>query len=141
MIEDVRAMLDSAEGYVYIKSYDKAIELIRNMEDKIRKIDSEISSAPVRWLNLFITFGSMGVIILLMLLTALFFIYSIVTSRKKEFIRKIETSEMKAKRIKAIKEAEETLEEEMKQGLLSKESYEELKKRYEEAIRKTEEEK
>jgi hypothetical protein len=142
MTEETGLMLDSAEGYVYTKNYDKAIELMRNIEDNIRKIDSEISLAQFKWFNFFINFGFMGLFILILLMIAFYNMTSIYRSLKEKNIEKIsQTKEMKTKRIKELEKAEETLDEELKQGLITKEKYEELKKKYENMIEKAEKEK
>ncbi len=144
MIDEARGKLNSAEGYVYRKGYDKAIELIRDVEDLTKEIEYEISVAPpikpppmlipVEWL----------IILILLTILIMLLIYNFLKRKTpQKILPEVNLKEMiveKDKKGKINKELEELreacslIEEEFKEGLLSKESYEELKSKYEEKI-------
>jgi hypothetical protein len=144
MIDEARSKLNSAEGYIYRKGYDKAIEIIRDVEDLTKEIEYEISIAPplkpspvlipVEWL----------IILILLTIVFILIIYNVFRRKAqpkikpeislKEMIVGKEKIDKVSKELEELREAYSLIEEEFKEGLLSEESYEELKSKYEEKI-------
>jgi len=146
LLSEAESLLDLAEDHVYNKMYDDATEKIREAENLIRKAEYELTIAPtiVTIPPLAIPFEWILIIILIIIIIGILLFF--ILTRKKEGVRKVpglkikklilETKEVKEleEEIESLREAEALLEEEYKEGLISKESYEELKSKYDEKI-------
>ena len=126
--------------------YDDATEKIREAEIFIKKAEYELSIAPTNPITevASISFEWILIMILIIIVIGMFLFFILARYRVVREIPGLKTG-LKIKKliieekeledeVENLKEAESLLEEEYREGLISKESYEELKSKYEEKI-------
>ena len=155
LIDGIKSSLDLAEQQLHDKMYNDVTETILDVQDQMKKVDFELLTAPVYeveeenwWESREFLLISTGSLIIVLLLALVYLVrkvklksrVSLPTLKIKELV--IENKRLKELNIEIQKtrESENIIEEEYKQGLISKESYEELKLKYEEKILQLEEE-
>jgi hypothetical protein len=149
MINDINLNLNLAENYINEKSDDKALETIRNVRDILNKADYELSIVPPKTsISEFPPFTSMLIQVLILSVFITISIVSFYFIREHKIETKIRLPNIKireiiigGKKIKdfenevsKIRDTQSLLEEEYKQNLISKESYEEVRTKCEERI-------
>lgn len=150
MLQEAQPLLDAASKDVNNRLFDDATEKIRDLEILLKKAEYDLSVAspkqiaqvaglPLEWILII----GLSIIIISM------FLWFFVFRRREKAVRiaakmpafKIKKMVMQEKKtdepveeIQRLEEAAALLEEEYREGLLSKESYEEMKSKYEEKI-------
>ena len=150
-LTEASPLLEAASNDVSNNLLDSATEKIRNAEISIQKAEYDLSVAatvPIAEQAMPISFEWILIIVLSIIIISLFLWFFVL--KKNVYMRKIpgkipglkikrmikqETSKRKSSDdIKNLEEAASLLEEEYREGLISKESYEEMKTKYEEKI-------
>jgi hypothetical protein len=157
LLIEAQSVLNGASGYVADGQYEEAANDIIDAENLIKKAEYELSIAsaedvitseaiPIEWILI------IALVIIILLMFTFFAFNRRRPSRRvpmvdfqrgpriksglkiKKLLREGRMSKKAEEEISRLKEAESLLEEEYSEGLISKESYEELKAKYEEKI-------
>jgi hypothetical protein len=158
MLSEAQSLLGVASDFVSSGLYEDATAKIIDAENFIKKAEYELSIAPTKTAAIsdsisleWILIISLIIIIIGMFLFLVFRRHNLVIKvpglklgrvpirkvpglKVKRFLKENKTSEGGKEEIRRLEDAKSLLDEEFVEGLLSKESYEELKSKYEEKI-------
>jgi hypothetical protein len=158
MLSEAQSLLGVASDFVSSGLYEDATGKIIDAENFIKKAEYELSIAPQKNVAIsesisleWILIISLIIIIIGMFLFLVFRRHSLVIKvpslnlgrvpirkvpglKVKRFLNEEKSSKKTDDKIQSLKDAEGLLEDEFNEGLISKESYEELKSKYEEKI-------
>jgi len=148
ILKEAKYLLDASENQVNDNMYNQATETINEVRDLIKKVEYELSIvSPIPPITVL---GVPWEWILLLIIIAFILIFYLIRKKVKMahirvpglkvglHIKKLILDGKKLKNLEEelenLKESENLIEEEYKEGLISKESYNELKSKYEEKI-------
>lgn len=148
ILDEAKNDLETSKGYISKEEYIKATEFMINVENLIKEASYDLSIAPSKTTN---TSSSEGFLFELFIISviaiiAIILFYNFKVRKKKENV--IKTPVVKIKEIvlegkdvktlenelEKIENSRNLLEEEFKENLISKESYDELREKYEKRI-------
>ncbi|MBN2203072.1 MAG: hypothetical protein JW700_02730 [Candidatus Aenigmarchaeota archaeon] len=149
-IDEATLLLEAASSDVYGRLYDEAGEKIREVEVIVKKAEYDLSIAetsPVTQAK-GISFETILILALIIIIIAMFLWFFVLGRNKKSNITPGSIPGLKIKRlirrekqdskvddeIRSLEEAKGLLEEEYREGLISRHSYEEMRTKYEEKI-------
>jgi hypothetical protein len=158
MLSEAQSLLSVASDFVNSGLYEDATEKIIDAENFIKKAEYELSIVPTRTIatSESISLEWILIISLIIIIIGMFLFFVLIRGnlvikipglslgkfpvrkvpglKVKRFLDEGKASKGTKDKIQSLKDAESLLEEEYSEGLISKESYEELKSKYEEKI-------
>jgi len=148
-LNEVKDLLETTKNYIKREDYEKASKLMIDVESSIEKIAFDLSVAPPitnNDQNSGFSFEWFIMPIVIILIVIAIIIFYILKKRKKENIIKTPVVKIKEmvlegndvknleNEMQEVENSKKLLEEEFKENLISKESYDELKAKYEKKI-------
>jgi hypothetical protein len=144
VLNEIKYSLNEAKSYVNINEFDKATRLIKSVEILIKEATFDLTVAPPKESEEPTTQFQPEIIVYIAIpLVIIVIFYIIIRRRKKEPLMRpvdkikgivLEKGSTQSNELTEIENSKNLLEEEFKENLISKESYVELKEKYEKRI-------